>query len=252
LALGLVIALVTPALSYPRYDQDPTQYPERVSSGTPNDIAYRNDMAYRIGVFGTLGYSGYTLNDENQYINQLNSASLSGGGNTLNLINGGITGGLGMTFGFSDFFQLGFEYEGLTAGTTGTLLPGESVAISLPASEFGGFLKFTMPLENRWLLSFGLGLYTLRINNDTEKYTFPDGTSASNTFNGATAATKFWVGTEYFFTRHLSVGADAGYRFARIDNVTDANGITWFNPDGSNLTMDYSGPFARAGLHFYF
>jgi opacity protein-like surface antigen len=245
-ALGLAATLAVSAWSYPRYEQAPAQYQESVSEENPND------MAYRFEIFGTLGYSGYTLGDENQFINQLNSASTFAGGKTINSINGGLTGGLGMAFAFSDFFQLGIEYEGLSAGTSGSLAPGENVTISLPASEFGAFLKFTMPLETRWLLSFGLGLYDLQINDDTEKYTFADGTTARNTFYGGTAATKLWVGGEYFFIRHLSLGADAGYRFARITNVTDENGGTWYNLDGSQLTMDYSGPFARVGLHFIF
>jgi len=250
LALALVIAWTIPALSYQRYDQE--QYQDQPPSQERVFQGNLNDMVYRISVFGTLGYSGYALGDENQYINELNSASASTGGKSLNLINGGLTGGLGMAFGLSDFFQLGFEYEGLSAGTSGSLVPGENVTVSLPASEFGGFLKFTLPLETRWLLSFGLGLYDLRVDNGTEKYTFPDGTAASNTFYGSTAATKLWFGGEYFFIRHLSLGADAGYRFARITNVTDENGVAWFNSDGSQLTLDYSGPFARVGLHFIF
>lgn len=257
LAIGFVVVLAGQALAYPRYYHEQEQpYTDRYASAAPND------MAYRVGVFGTLGYSGYAMGDENQYIDQqLNSVSTLAGGKTIDHINGGLTGGLGMTFGLSEFWQIGFEYEGLGAGTSGTLAPPSnanpplpaSATISLPASEFGGFLKIIMPVENRWLFSFGVGLYNLWIDDtDTEKYTFTDGSSGSNTFYGSNLASKFWVGGEYFFTHHLSLGVDAGYRFARINYITDQNGVHLLNNDGSNFTLDYSGPFTRAGLHFYF
>lgn len=252
LAISLVVALAGQVLAYPRYYQyqEPGRYSahetEAYDTGAPNDVAYR------VGVFGDLGYSSYVMGDENSFIDQLNAASSLAGGNSLSHINGGLTGGLGMTFGMSDFCQIGFEYEGLGAGTSGTLNPGESATITLPASEFGGFVKLLMPIERRWLLSFGAGLYNLWIDNDTEKYTFADGTATSNTFYGSTLATKLWVGGEYFFTRHLSLGVDAGYRFARINDITDQNGVSFFNSDGTKFTLDYSGPYTRAALQFYF
>jgi hypothetical protein len=248
LATALAGIFTGQALAYPRYDevQDPPRLAEAYGAGAPNDVTFR------VGLFGDLGYSTYALGDENQYIDQLNADSSRSGGKSINHITGGLTGGLGMTFGMAEFCQIGFEYEGLGAYTNGTLVLGESVTISLPASEFGGFLKLVAPVEDRWLLSFGLGLYNLWIDNDTEKFTLPDGTATSNTFYGSGLATKLWMGGEFFLTHHLSLGVDAGYRFARINDVTDQNGVAWFNSDGSKLTMDYSGPFARTALQFYF
>ncbi len=166
LAIGSLLVLASSAMAYPRDypEQERTPYAERNVQARPND------MAFRIGVYGNMGYSGYAMGDENQYIDRLNYDSVSMGGKTLSSINGGFTGGLGMTFGFSEYFQMGFEYEGLSAESRGTLVPGETVAISLPASEFGGFIKLGLPVEDRWLLSFGLGVYNLWVNNVTEKY----------------------------------------------------------------------------------
>lgn len=246
LIMVLAAALTAPASAYPRY------YEEPVRSAATSAAGEFNDIAYRVGVFGTLGYSNYLLGDENQYIDQLNADSTAAGGRTISHVNGGLTGGLGMTFGMSEFCQVGFEYEGLGAGTSGSLAPGESVTMTLPASEFGGFFKLVMPVEDRWLLSFGLGLYNLWVENDTEKYTFADGTAASYTFYGSSMATKLWAGGEYFLTQHLALGIDAGYRFARINHITDQNGVTMLNSDLSNFTLDYSGPFARTSLQFYF
>jgi hypothetical protein len=181
------------------------------------------------------------------------------GGSSLAHINRGFTGGLGMTFGLGEFCQIGFEYEGLGAQTSGALSPASNpygdatnATISLPASEFGGFVKLIIPVENRWLFSFGAGLYNLWLDNDSEKYSFADGSGASNTFYGSTLASKLWFGGEFFFTRHLSLGLDAGYRFARVTDITDENGVPFYNADGSRFTLDYSGPFGRAGVHFYF
>jgi hypothetical protein len=262
LATLLLLALAGQALAYPRYYQyrEPERYAVNNSEGY--DTSAPNDVAFRIGLFGNLGYSGYAMTDENNYIDELNASSALFGGKSLDHIIGGLTGGIGMTFGFSDFFQLGLEYEGLSAQTEGPLAPSGNYSnanyvithdtTTIPASESGCFIKFLAPIEDRWLLSFGLGLYSLWIDSDTEKRTFADGSSDSYTFNGSTVATKIWVGGEYFFTRHLSLGLDAGYRFARIDEITDQYGTTVYNGDGSNFTLDYSGPFSRATLQFYF
>lgn len=259
LAICLVAALAGQALAYPRYYQyqEPERYAPRNSEAYATGAL--NDVSYRVGIFGDLGYSNYLMGDENQYIDQLNANSSLEGGQTLNHIRDGLTGGVGMTFGMSDFCQLGFEYEGLSAETSGALSPVKSTSLSptnatitVPASEFGGFIKLLAPLEDRWLLSFGLGIYSLWVDNGTEKYTFADGTGSSYTYFGSGLATKLWVGGEYFFTRHLSLGVDAGYRFARIDEITDENGVTVLNSDYSKFTLDYSGPFTRAALQFYF
>jgi hypothetical protein len=69
---------------------------------------------------------------------------------------------------------------------------------------------------------------------------------------GETLSSKAWFGGEFFLTRNVALGMDAGYRDARIDEIWNARGIRVVNADGSNFSLDFSGVFAQGGLRVYF
>jgi hypothetical protein len=224
LAFGLVIALAVPALA--------------------DDTEVLNDVAGHFGVFGTFGYSAYIIGNEFNYINQLL------GGKQALVFNGDISGGAGVTYGLSKYWQAGVEASALGAQTQGKDRPGPVAPVPLPAWEFGAFIKLLWPAAPWWSYAVGLGVYDLQVN-DTEKISLPDG-SPSPAFSGSTPAIKFWIGGEHFYSRQVSLGVDLGYRFANLSDLNDTRGGPWLNRAGNKLGMNYGGPYLRIALQVYF
>jgi|GEM_PF-4871131 len=215
-------------------------------------VDHPNHLGLHLGIYGNAGMGAFAMHDENQYLQDFNADSRSLGGNSIRLLDSGPTWNVGVLYGIHNRVAVGLEYEALYAETHGTPLPGESFAIHLPASSFGAFAKALAPVGRRLLFSAGVGVYSLWLDQAYERYSRDTGTSTTWSYYGRTTAVKAWLGMEFFFLPTVSLGVDGGYRSARIGLVTDEEGRTWRNPDGSNFTVDYSGPFAQAGVRAYF
>ncbi len=216
-------------------------------------MEYPNSVAKRVGIYGNLGYAQYVMGDENRWIDDLNAAYAPS--SALGHIASGVLFNLGAEYGLTDNFLVGLEVEGLSAATRGELQPGLSANFSFPATAFGGFVKAALPMGDYFLMNVGAGIYSLSVDSGRETYSSPGYLDIVDTYKGSTVEFKFSVGGDFFITPNFVVGADAGYRLAKVGELRNpalAGEPKWLNPDGSNYTLDYSGPFAQAGIRWFF
>ncbi len=132
----------------------------------------------------------------------------------------------------------------------------------------GGGIEYAMKVGNtwRWLLGGGFGYAIATMDN---KYTFTTAGQSyglSNFEENATSTSSMYMGytsLEFQFTEIGTMMLTAGYRYLRFNsfsstsNVTgfsgsEASGSTLTNQDGSNRTMNLSGPYAGVTFRFYF
>jgi hypothetical protein len=207
-----------------------------------------NSLDHRYGLYGCLGYAAYTMKDANAEIDRTNQFFSS----NLGKITGGLDLGLGLVYGFSDFIQVGAEIGTVTGGTKGNPVPDTTVEWNVPAYEAGLFVSLTAPLEDTFLLSLGAGIYSLSV--DTASYVTDDPYFGhrSSDLRGTGLGYKFTGGAQVFLGEHLALGAELGYRLAKITELTDGGSVKWLNADGTNFTLDYSGVFGRGGVYWYF
>jgi hypothetical protein len=106
-----------------------------------------------------------------------------------------------------------------------------------------------------WLLSRSLGfaLFTqaevgwFYLSQGTFERTGPAATQGL--FQGSALATQFSAGGLFFLLPSVALDLDGGYRFARLPLTYSGNaGDPGFKPD---FYADFSGPYARAGLNFF-
>jgi len=217
-------------------------------TGRAQTYDYLNSVAQRFSVFGNAGFNAFTMEDENQSLEDFNRVF----GTRIDTIHNGLGLDFGFQYGASDFFLVGAEYGVLYAHSKSDLGFGATYEINLPVQEWGGFVKFALPVEDAVLLTLGVGLYSLWISHGRETLSEENFESVTSEFRGTALACKLFGGAEVFLGPHFALGADLGYRIAKIREVEDETGIRWINPDGTNFTLDYSGFFARGGLKYYF
>lgn len=213
---------------------------------------YMNSVQGRWGLAGNLGYALYAMNDVNTGISEINTPIISLGGVPLEKIAGGLNFNGSVFYGVADYMLMGLEIGGLQAYSENEPFPGASQSFNLAGLEFGVFAKIAVPMEETFLWTIGFSLIAVA-TSEAEYYAQGAGGTSVTTFKGSTTGFKIAVGGEWFLSPYFGLGADAGYRYAKIDEVTDRDErIRWLNSDGSNMTIDYSGPYAQGGLRVYF
>ena len=118
----------------------------------------------------------------------------------------------------------------------------------------------------RWLVAGGYGYAMANMAN---KYTFTSAGQSyglSNFEEDATATSSMYMGytsLEFQFTEIGTMMLSAGYRYLRLNNWTNSSPVTGFNgseasgatltnQDGSNRSVNLSGPYAGVSFRFYF
>jgi hypothetical protein len=162
-------------------------------------------------------------------------------------IPGGLDVSVGVIYGLSENVLVGAEYGVLMARSQGNLTANSNFDLYVPAYEAGVFAKLALPVGDLVLFNVGAGIYT--ITTETAYYSTydPIDGEVTDTFHGADWAYKFTGGAQLFLSPNLAVGADIGYRLAKINLVEDSYSFRY-----PNFTLDYSGVFGRGGIFWYF
>lgn len=214
---------------------------------------YMNSIAGRWGVAGNAGYALYAMNNVNSDIDNVNNFVTSLGGSSLEKITGGLNVNASVFYGLTDYLLLGMEFGGLNAYTENEAFPGELQSYYVSGLEFGVFGKAVFPVEETFLWTLGLGLIGVTTSDAEYHLAGTGGGTLVQTYKGTAAGVKIMGGGEWFLTPYMAVGAEIGYRYAKIEEVTDRDEIArWVNGDGSNFTIDYSGPYGQGGIRVYF
>lgn len=209
----------------------------------------------KFGIFGDIGFSTFTMSDVNaEMIKPVNdSAATFGASGKLNEINSGLTLGGGAQYGIVDNLLIGLELEYLMAGSkTDFSLMGSTntVEISLPLLAIGGFIKGVLPLDEKLLLTGGVGVDSLSLSGKISSS--GAGGSASSDIKGSGLGVRLLVGGQYFLMENFSLGLDLGYRIAKIPEIKDEHDNVAIKSNGEKATVDYSGLIARLGVGFFF
>ena len=127
---------------------------------------------------------------------------------------------------------------------------------------------FDVSAEKRFFLSVGAGYLMLTTTNAytltaTGQSTYPgianyteSGSASGLDFNGS-------LGWEFSFSDAATLCLEAGYRYVNVGAITAKSAVTTFNgniaqgstlvnQDGSQRSLNLSGPFAGIGFRFYF
>lgn len=220
----------------------------------------RTSLGGKFGIFGHLGYAGAAMGDVNRYLidttNKMMAAYQATG--SLSPINGGVTINGGVQYGLNDNLLIGTElfYQSLESKTTftNTRAPYETIdwTFDFPMFSAGAFLKVVEPLNNRFLLTGGVGIdYLFAFGMLLIKDSL--GNRAYDTLTSSGVGFKFMGGAQFFFARKVSLGLDVGYRYAVLDRMVTSDGVTMqVDYPRRNMCLDYSGEFIRAGINVFF
>jgi tetratricopeptide (TPR) repeat protein len=147
--------------------------------------------------------------------------------------------GLALT---SDMVQWGMEWGNIGAAVTDAAL---KKWYTDEVYETGVYLKYRIPIENRFVISLGAEYSLMNI------YAL----SALSMFN---ASLKLMTGGEFFLTRNLALGLDVGYRKAELTFERDSYGNSggWLGEGSTTLvktyeTVNLSGVYGQLGLKWY-
>ncbi len=151
------------------------------------------------------------------------------------------------------------------SGSTALYNLDSDVSVLIPSVALEYAIKSTNSW--RWLLGGGYGY---AMGNMDNKYTFTSAgtsqTGVSNFEEKSTATSSMYLAYtsfEFQFTDIATMMIGAGYRYLRMNtwsastgvtglNGTVASGSTLTNQDGSNRSINLSGPYAGITFRFYF
>lgn len=203
-------------------------------------------IAGKVILFGNAGYGYYQMNNLNDDLNAINDTGLLS--TNFSKMEGGFNGGGGIEFGLLDFLTIGAEANYLVANTSAKLLGGLDDKLDLPGLETGFMARLIAPFSDSFIMSAGAGI------DWYWTWWHSDAAGLVNDFSGNNLGYKIKGGLEAFLAPGVvSLGADVGYRWAKITELKDSDGNTLLSAtrDG-NLEVDYSGLFILGTLRFYF
>jgi hypothetical protein len=180
------------------------------------------------------GYSTYTMTAINDRIRALNPIYRPE--HRLEEISGGASLGVQVGVDFTAQWMAAFGYERLWAGSE-----GGSSEYDLPAHVFeanGGYAR-RLTSQLRAGLELGLGIVMAADANVGSP-----GTTVTITGHDLALDASLWL--EYVAWTRVGFWAKAGYRDAKIDEI-EGDGEVWRLPDGTPLSLDYSGLILRLG-----
>ena len=122
--------------------------------------------------------------------------------------------------------------------------------------------SYTKSINEKWALNgnfyLGYGFASARISNRTTvRKTNSAGaleaattTSYDQDFSGNAFVADIALGGEYNFSKVISIGANLGYRLAKVDKMKTSSGSTLVKDDGSSVIFDFSGMTATLALNY--
>ncbi|MEW6515651.1 MAG: hypothetical protein AB1439_01925 [candidate division FCPU426 bacterium] len=181
----------------------------------------------------------------------------------------GLDLGTGLQYGICDYLLAGLDLSYLTTDTSVKLGAGapfppqdQYYILRVPALELSGVVRAAWPVNHLLVLSAGAGWSFISLTNASEAMesrgtlTGTVYSSQGIPFRGQGWGMKAMAGVEFWVWEWFSLGLEAGYRWAKIESILakDLQGaeITPQTPGGSDLSIDYSGPFVRYQFNFYF
>ena len=200
-------------------------------------------------VEATGSWATYSMGDVNKYVGNINAdiAPLS-----MDKIHNGL--GFGGRIGLDLPKTLGFGvgYERLGASTD-VSDAGATLTLAHPANAFSAFFEYRLPEQGRFGMLLGVSGGMVSESGKLEM----EGPTRSETItlSGSGPLFQLYFGSTLWAMPQFGIGAAAGYRYARIGQVTakeEGVSVVMRNADNSDMTTDYSGAFVRLGLKFVF
>lgn len=195
-----------------------------------------------LGLIGDAGFYTYGMNDVNARFRDGRDADFSGG----------LALGAGLKFGLTDQVSLRVSMDYLEASREAhRTIQGIDYAtrVRLPATLvfLGGELVF-LPLGPLNIKAIG-GYTLVNIHNGREEGR--EGPLDLGAITGSGSGFQAGLGAELFLVPSLSVGAELGYNYAKIEGATFAGGPA--DPGSVNRTgtVDYSGVMAKVAVTLY-
>jgi len=187
------------------------------------------------------GYGSFAMTDVNNSVN----------GSGMSKINGGTDLSLSAEWRPMPALEVAVDIETLLAYTSGNNY-GADVDLSLPALWVGPSAYYVLPLNDQWDLRAGGGIGYVGLVSAQEtikgggQYTAVD-------FSGSGFGARALVAADYYFTRHISLGLELGYRYAVINSFTkDGGAAVQKNDGGGDMSLDYSGLHSKLALGYWF
>jgi len=176
-------------------------------------------------------YNSYAMDDWNDLINEANQAGAS-----IDEINGGIAGGIGLRLWANPNVMFAVAWEPLFASTEGS-----GAELNLDGNAFVGTVAYMVPVGERAKYGVGAGGGFYSLSGDVK-----DTGDPTVDLTGSVFGFHFLGLAEWNVSPGFGVTAGAGYRVAKIDD-TEADGQS-ANP---KFETDYSGFTGRVGVVFY-
>lgn len=162
----------------------------------------------------------------------------------INTINSSLVYTFNLNYYFTENIGIGIEFENISTSTNGNLQVYNSSYSS--ENHANGVLLLlnarTNPLnDNLYLIGkLGIGQYSSSYTEDEEGFV-TEGTDNAIGF-------KISGGIEYMVSPNFGLQVQSGYRSLSLDNYD----VTFFLPDNSSVSLDYSGIFGEIKAVIYF
>lgn len=200
------------------------------------------EVGGKFGLHGNVGYALYAMEELN--------GELAGPGITVDINSGLVLNG-GVHYAVTDELLIGVDAGSLQASHAyeWEAFASYKNTYDLPATEFGAWIKYLMPLSDRLLVNLGAGAGLLNMSG-TLDYQFNENEPLTTEISGSGLAFKLLAGSQFFIAPAIALNLDLGYRLAKLTEVSIDSTESLEAPD--LVAVDYSGVFAQLGLALYF
>jgi hypothetical protein len=202
----------------------------------------------RFGLALFAGYNSYAMDDVNDFIQNDLNAGLAGTGVSMDEITSGLGFGGGLRVRPSDKLLIALDYEKLSASSEISFF-GAELEMDTPADVISGTLFYYFPSTSR--ARFGVGVGAGYYNSGGAIEADSAGVGFEIDVEGSGIGFHGLAALDYGISSAVHVEGAAGYRLAETDEI-EVGGVTAFNSDGEEATLDWSGFMSRVGLTFYF
>lgn len=185
------------------------------------------------------GWATYAMGDLNDQLSGSPMGSINGGGDI----------SLSVDWKPMPALQVAIDVEDLMAYSSGSVA-GFDENLGASAMWIGPAGYWVMPFADQWNLRLGVGLGYLALVSDQMTMS-GHGQYMAVDFTGSGFGARGIVAADYYFTPHVSLGLELGYRYAVISSF-QADGTTATKNDGSDMKLDYSGLHDKLALSYWF
>lgn len=194
---------------------------------------------------GAIGGSTYDMTDVNDEIGVINGFINGTGLQPMDEITKGLNFGLAFGLDVGSGFAVGVGYDRLN-GQSDIGDASGSIEYDLPANLVRAFGRYSFESAGRasGFLEASLGSVS---SAGTISIAITGVGSVTGDVEGSGLAFEGAGGVSLWATPQFAVTGAAGYRFAKVGNVT-VDGTRVYAPNGSDYSLDYSGLFVRTGI----